>query len=84
MRHALNGGAVLIARGARSHSTALPCTINGTAVERVFARKTAKTPPFFIKIGILSPLAPRPLPLFTPSPPGEGPGGGLLFPDFYL
>ena len=63
---ALNGGAVLIARGGRSHSTAPSFTINGTAVEALFARKSAKIPPFPSKNGIRSPLAPRSLPLKSP------------------
>ena len=61
MADALNGGAVLIARGRRSHSTACSYTINGTAVEAIFDRKSADPPLFSIKIGIL--LPPRPLPL---------------------
>ena len=37
--------------------------MNGTAVERIFVRKSAKTPPFSAKIAILLPLAPRSLSL---------------------
>ena len=79
---ALNSGAVLIARGRRSHSTACLFSINGTAVERVFARKIAKTPPFPSKNTTLLPLAPRPLPLLLPSPRGGAGGGALYFAIF--
>ena len=57
----------------------MPPAMNGTAVEAFFARKRGKKASFFIKKGILLPLAPRSLPLLLPLPQGRGGGGALYF-----